>query len=1427
MKDPPPSDGGSPNPPAKEESLRQVTPFLTTTRSSFPAISRKSISGSSDVFRESGAGSSRGSFGRDLQIKKKPPPLQSPTSPGITPSTPEDSNACLLAHKSELLATLKTTVEGKMLFDPMIPQEYKLGQDPKTGIEVGKKFMIKFLFLLLVVGTVIFTSAAILYLTNDTWECANLCGNECGFDENEVASLIDCEIADNKFFLATSSDPSRYGSVYFMASNECYIKGFCDVSFSMVPVGKQCALNNFVLTPTGGEILMPNEESTDTELVPYIEFHNMTSGEYSNFEQYTPCIYVPWKLSWFQVIWGNELPPVGMHRSLGVQESKSLYMDWGGRGDNKICGKHDYDPTVAQSGGLQMKFIGNVPVSLWNRYLVVVAEVRNDAYKASLTTSARAGQLFDVDVAKNDVSSWGWQTTRLANHATLINNSDLNLVKIKAYQRYENTVIETPSEARLNCNAGELYCENLPLLIQYDTTLLGDHEEEVSITIIIEMNPLWEISYEDIVVSTYKLKPTFTMIELAIRYCMILVTMIVTIYYIYRIRCSPGGWSGLFVEQVWTLYGLIFLILHLNPFYALVLTERNLSSAVARFGWVTEVECAYYVFYCIMCTIVVMVHSSQVNHPKRDLFQKIDLGMKRYSKLALVSHLVMILLFIFQVYGRSEDGFHYGDTDGLTQSLGSSSWQHKAAFFMIIVGSFFIIVGTIRARQVLSTTPYTPARRKQLLIRFVQCVAIPFYVILITSCILEFYLENIVSDTTYYLTTKEQSTPHKWIGLTILTFIYFMVQSLAMLPINTKSEVPLPSSRQIWLMKRWSPQMLNVLNRHGTTYYFMSYAEELEWIMQQSSFTIETAAVTAAIVIAARAVKQLQSPTHSEASSKSVCLPFGLVDDNNFNISLDAMSGTTAVDEADSSLDDSNIRFNEGESKRRIDESMQHMFCLQLACDMAIVCQEVYLNPPLRFLLKTSEIKLSSSNRLPGCCVMAAAAVVPRTLVKSYNCDTSKSKAKPSSPTTAPNRSPKSGGVPRSMSIYDFRETLYQTSARPRPQLYIPEGGQEMMSVGSCSDEDVPTVPTDRNHSNGEDDDSTDEEAPTGNPFNFNPNALLTSTWFGFPNKKDVDVDTYLAGNISRSYMTPDQYGWSLKSIVDKDQNRMMVITKRMTCTDFEDTPFAYSRPCHVPTPKASSRGSKKKKKGVGNEYHTICICFRGTRNSTNVRSDLNIRRRVFKPMMRDYKEEWIGCFDQPPEIHGGFLEIWKTFKNSARKAVSHEIGIAKQANKRIRIVCTGHSLGGAVSILAAYTFKRDHPDIWVSNYNFGTPRMANAAFCRMYEKLVPDSYRITHPSDQIPGHPFKCNLFGTITPRYDHCCIRIRVDDFGNLIINPSWFETVIMDALPFSLIEIFNSRHNLAHAHSMKCYRTSMQRSANWAGHDFGLAHSLDKTG
>lgn len=97
-------------------------------------------------------------------------------------------------------------------------------------------------------------------------------------------------------------------------------------------------------------------------------------------------------------------------------------------------------------------------------------------------------------------------------------------------------------------------------------------------------------------------------------------------------------------------------------------------------------------------------------------------------------------------------------------------------------------------------------------------------------------------------------------------------------------------------------------------------------------------------------------------------------------------------------------------------------------------------------------------------------------------------------------------------------------------------------------------------------------------------------------------------------------------------------------------------------------------------------------------------------------------------KVHSGFISAY----NSVREAM---VKVAKESSHK-KVLCTGHSLGGALATLSAGDVKYNVPGKEVSVYTFGSPKVGNSDYVKFYNKLVPQTFRFVNGVDIVPSLP-------------------------------------------------------------------------------------------
>jgi predicted lipase len=87
-------------------------------------------------------------------------------------------------------------------------------------------------------------------------------------------------------------------------------------------------------------------------------------------------------------------------------------------------------------------------------------------------------------------------------------------------------------------------------------------------------------------------------------------------------------------------------------------------------------------------------------------------------------------------------------------------------------------------------------------------------------------------------------------------------------------------------------------------------------------------------------------------------------------------------------------------------------------------------------------------------------------------------------------------------------------------------------------------------------------------------------------------------------------------------------------------------------------------------------------------------------------------------------------------------------------VVC-GHSLGGAVATLMAYSIKNRFYGFHVECCTIGSPRVGNKVFKQNFDKSGIDSIRVVHNNDLVTHTPY----IG-----FQHVNFQLRIDNEGNV---------------------------------------------------------------
>lgn len=158
---------------------------------------------------------------------------------------------------------------------------------------------------------------------------------------------------------------------------------------------------------------------------------------------------------------------------------------------------------------------------------------------------------------------------------------------------------------------------------------------------------------------------------------------------------------------------------------------------------------------------------------------------------------------------------------------------------------------------------------------------------------------------------------------------------------------------------------------------------------------------------------------------------------------------------------------------------------------------------------------------------------------------------------------------------------------------------------------------------------------------------------------------------------------------------------------------------------------NKEDAKGFSIELNNILyICWRGSYNVTNFIRDIEIldKKELF------LNDKFCG------KIHRGFFDYYNLLKENT-------INIVKQTKCK-KIIFTGHSLGASI-LISALELKLLNPNnnIDISTITFGSPKLGNNDFVKIFNTEISNSLRIYDSDDVVSKSPLGLNYYHVDKP--------------------------------------------------------------------------------
>uniref|UniRef100_A0A0D9W705 Fungal lipase-type domain-containing protein n=1 Tax=Leersia perrieri TaxID=77586 RepID=A0A0D9W705_9ORYZ len=178
-----------------------------------------------------------------------------------------------------------------------------------------------------------------------------------------------------------------------------------------------------------------------------------------------------------------------------------------------------------------------------------------------------------------------------------------------------------------------------------------------------------------------------------------------------------------------------------------------------------------------------------------------------------------------------------------------------------------------------------------------------------------------------------------------------------------------------------------------------------------------------------------------------------------------------------------------------------------------------------------------------------------------------------------------------------------------------------------------------------------------------------------------------------------------------------------------------------------------------------LVVAFRGTEQSKwkDLVTDLMLVPAGLNP------ERLGGDFKQEVQVHSGFLSAYDSVRNRIIALVNNAVGYMDEDSAenipKWHVYVTGHSLGGALATLLALELSSSQMAksgvIFVTMYNFGSPRVGNRRFAEVYNATVKDSWRVVNHRDIIPTVPRLMGYCHVEAPVY------LKFGDLKDALVN------------------------------------------------------------
>jgi len=141
---------------------------------------------------------------------------------------------------------------------------------------------------------------------------------------------------------------------------------------------------------------------------------------------------------------------------------------------------------------------------------------------------------------------------------------------------------------------------------------------------------------------------------------------------------------------------------------------------------------------------------------------------------------------------------------------------------------------------------------------------------------------------------------------------------------------------------------------------------------------------------------------------------------------------------------------------------------------------------------------------------------------------------------------------------------------------------------------------------------------------------------------------------------------------------------------------------------------------GIDSAADAVVVSIRGTNDPQDVMQDLMFAK-------TDRNMSCPGC-----QVHTGFYDAWSSIHDPVITEVRQLLASSPPGTP---LYVTGHSLGGAIAVIATYDMQNSLGLHVSEAFTFGEPRVGNAEFAHHFGR-APVTWRVTHFKDPVPHLP-------------------------------------------------------------------------------------------